>query len=122
MSAPFPRSSSRAKIPIRVPCRFPGCNRWFGNKAGLTQHVNRFHPTVTTIGPRPIPEQPECHEADEPNGSELYPPHTGVDSEGVDSVDSQWHGPGAKLYRNYHTELTGKFSRFISSCRVLINV
>lgn len=36
--------------------------------------------------------------------SDHEPPIVEVDGE---HVDPQWHGPGAKVYRNYHTNLTG---------------
>ena len=108
MLMPFPRSSRRAKTPIRIPCKIPGCRRWFGNKAGLTQHINRFHPSFLTnpSAPSLISTSPNSAGPvnDEASCGDVYP-YAGMEG---DVVDSRWHGPGAKLYRNYHTKLTGK--------------
>jgi hypothetical protein len=108
MSTPFPRSSRRAKTPIHLPCKIPGCRRWFGNKAGLTQHINRFHPSFLTnpsaSSPTSTSPNPAGPDNDEASYGDAYP-YTGMEG---DVVDSHWHGPGAKVYRNYHTKLTGK--------------
>ena len=116
MSTPFMHLSHRAQTPLRIPCKFPNCRRWFGNKSGLTQHVNRFHPDFlafdpTSItppsGPIPVDQDDAPNDPDDPqvdNGS--IPPHVGTAGE---EVSSQWHGRNAKLYHNYHTELTGMF-------------
>jgi hypothetical protein len=37
-----------------IPCRSPGCNRWFRNNAGLTQHMRAKH----FIAPIQQPERP----------------------------------------------------------------
>ncbi|KAG1898505.1 uncharacterized protein F5891DRAFT_1190887 [Suillus fuscotomentosus] len=31
-----------------LPCTKPGCNRWFKNKSGLTQHTNTVHSVLTS--------------------------------------------------------------------------
>ena len=112
MSTPLAHSSRRANTLLRLPCKFPDCNRWFGNKASLTQHINRFHPdflhfvpTVSLTSSGSVPTEQDDN-AIEPSSSDLRPPHTCI---GGEDVNSQWHGPSAKLYRNYHTKLTGEF-------------
>ncbi|KAF8424793.1 hypothetical protein L210DRAFT_3615092 [Boletus edulis BED1] len=115
MSTPFPRNSRRSNAPIRVPCQYPGCKRWFGNKAGLTQHTNRFHPVLQQpVSSRSISSQnPSADQVDnscysnEPSGAEPGSPPAGADTEEVDS-ESRWHGPGGKVYRNYHPYLTAR--------------
>ncbi|KAN0080179.1 hypothetical protein V8E55_009745 [Tylopilus felleus] len=104
--SPYLRSSHRAQTPMRLPCKFPSCRHWFGNKAGLTQHIHQFHPSfltnpLTSAGPNPAGQESDNSEA---NSGDL-PPHVGMSG---DSVNTQWHGPGAKLYCNHHPELTGR--------------
>ena len=113
MSAPLKRSSRQANTPLRIACHFPNCKHWFSNKAGLTQHINRFHPdflasapTVVLTSSRSIPVEQDG-EPIEPTGTGLHPPHAGVAGK---AENLQWHGPGAKVYRNYHSKLTGEFS------------
>ena len=112
MSTSLAHSSCHANTLLRLPCKFPDCNHWFGNKAGLTQHINQFHPdflcfvpTVSLTSSRSVPTERDDN-AIEPSSSDLRPPHTCV---GGEDMNSQWHGPSAKLYRNYHTKLTGEF-------------
>ena len=41
-----------------IPCRSPGCNRWFCNNAGLTQHTRAKHliaPLRQPVRPNPWP-------------------------------------------------------------------
>ncbi|KAN0078151.1 hypothetical protein V8E55_010208 [Tylopilus felleus] len=91
---------------MRLPCKFPSCRHWFGNKAGLMQHIHWFHPSfltnpLTSAGPNPAGQESNDSEA---NSSDL-PPHVGMSG---DLVNTRWHGPGAKLYHNHHPELTGR--------------
>ncbi|KIK11904.1 hypothetical protein PISMIDRAFT_121879 [Pisolithus microcarpus 441] len=32
-----------------IPCTKTGCHRWFRNKLGLTQHVNVYHPVLSSV-------------------------------------------------------------------------
>ncbi|KAF8123085.1 hypothetical protein EV363DRAFT_1404165 [Boletus edulis] len=101
MSTPFPRNSRCSNAPIRVPCQYPRCKHWFRNKAGLTQHTNQFHPVLQQlVSSRSISSQNPS--ADQPGS-----PPVGADTEEVDS-ESRWHGPGGKVYCNYHPHLTAR--------------
>ena len=95
----------------RIPCKFPGCRCWFGNKAGLMQHTIRFHPSFLT-NPSTSGLTSTCfnttaagQDEDEASNGDVSP-HAGAGAEG-DVLDSHWHGSGAKLYCNYHPKLTG---------------
>ena len=115
MSTPLAHSSRQANTRLCLPCHFPNCKRWFGNKASLTQHINRFHPEFLAANPPVVLTSSGSVLVEQdngpikPTGSGLLPPHAGVEGE---AVNSQWHGPGAKVYHNYHTKLTGEFSNF----------
>ena len=54
-----------------------------------------------SASPNPAGQESDDSEA---NSGDL-PPHVGISG---DSVNTWWHGPGAKLYRNHHPELTGR--------------
>lgn len=117
MSTPFPRCTRRGNATLRVPCLVPGCKRWFGNKAGLTQHTNRFHPVFA----RPSflhsnPNPSESAEQEDESRNETVPStasgqHTTAPED--EGIQSRWHGPGRKLYRNYHPHMTGMFAIWI---------
>ena len=52
---PVPRPNNAASSQVRkIPCRSPGCNRWFCNNAGLTKHMRTKHAFVQPHE-RPIP-------------------------------------------------------------------
>ncbi|KAG2100480.1 uncharacterized protein F5147DRAFT_747167 [Suillus discolor] len=36
---------------LRIPCTKPGCNHWFKNKSGYTQHMNTAHPLFSAAPP-----------------------------------------------------------------------
>ena len=99
MSTPFVHSSRRANIPIRFPCEFPDCRRWFGNKSGLTQHINRFHPEFLAFKPASNlsslwPQAAPVEEHSNTPGDRNEPIRPRADM-GDEAVNSQWHGPGA---------------------------
>ncbi|KAG2124069.1 hypothetical protein BD769DRAFT_1628798 [Suillus cothurnatus] len=50
----MPRSRRDFSV-LRIPCTKPGCNRWFKNKSGYTQHTNAVHPL---LGAMPLHTEP----------------------------------------------------------------
>ena len=103
--------SRRACNPIRLPCKAPGCNRWFANKSGLMQHINRIHP-MFFLHNIPLGNCDGVDDTPMDSNSELQPDDGSYslnDDVVSEEIDSQWYGPGAMLYRNYHTTLNGKF-------------
>src|ERR1700677_4503131 len=49
-----------------IPCRSPGCNRWFCNNAGLTKHMRAKHSFVR-LQERPIPHPWELNDFPNPH-------------------------------------------------------
>ena len=114
-----PRNPQRTKFSaLRLPCDVPGCNRWFKNWSGLTQH-KRSHPHLNHSR-----GSPSYFEQDQ--GSNVIPPvaehvaggdlHDGshdlnhgatLDQE-LDGMTAEFAGPSNKVYRNYHAGLNGK--------------
>ena len=72
------------------------------------QHTNRFHPSFLTNPSAPSPTSTSPNSAgpdnDEASYGDVYL-YAGMEG---DVVDLHWHRPSAKVYRNYHTKLTGK--------------
>jgi len=101
----------------QLPCGHPGCNRYFKTSAGRTKHRHAQHPIITPSDPPQIltPSLPSSTGSEELNplsdngmesgwGGPPTPLHT---------IDSQFYGPGDKLYRNYHPKLTGNVTCFV---------
>ncbi|KAG2138247.1 hypothetical protein BD769DRAFT_1384769 [Suillus cothurnatus] len=79
---------------LHIPCTKPGCNHWFKNKSGLTQHTNTIHSVFTTnINP------------EEYNGANLNEEYCAAAPSPV-QPPAEFFGPGDHLYRNYHPNLT----------------
>lgn len=102
-------------IPPTYPC--PKCRRWFKNKSGLTQHLNAKHSVSTqaqsqTSGQRdnlsPLRSSP-APEGFAPRSSPA-PGWFAPRSSPSPDVETEFFGPGGKLYRNYHKLLNGKCS------------
>ncbi|KIO06313.1 hypothetical protein M404DRAFT_24596 [Pisolithus tinctorius Marx 270] len=101
---------------LRHPCDEPGCNRWFKNLSGLTQHKRTIHPCFHLFNQDRTGSPGDLGQEDDTlpsvNG------HTaGVDDghQEQDPLDQEWEqvrtefvGPGRKLYRNYHTGLDAR--------------
>ena len=118
MSTPTTSSSHCTNVPICLPCQFPNYKWWFGNKSGLTQHINQFHLDFLVFKPTFIPPSSlnSTQQDNNPNSSakpdpahKSVHPHTGV--EGKD-VYFWWHRCSGKLYHNLHPKLTGIFANF----------
>ena len=75
-------------------------------RTGYPNPCSCLAPTVVLTSSRSIPVEQDG-EPIEPTSTGLHPPHAGVAGK---AENSQWHGPGAKVYRNYHSKLTGEFS------------
>ncbi|KAG2153475.1 uncharacterized protein EDB93DRAFT_1248740 [Suillus bovinus] len=98
---------------LHIPCTKPGCNRWFKNKSGLTQHTNTIHSVLSSTAPsHPLQSDQSpspCFDAD--INPEQYD-GTNLDKEyhaatpGPAQPPAEFFGAGDRLYRNYHPYLT----------------
>ena len=91
----------------KIPCRAPGCNRWFCNNAGLTKHMRTKH-SFTQPQEHREPPNWQVDEVPDPPLEDLNPPEdlnalvnlvAPVPEERVQQ--SEWE---------YHTHLCGEFS------------
>ncbi|KAG2754832.1 hypothetical protein P692DRAFT_20720601 [Suillus brevipes Sb2] len=97
---------------LRIPCTKPGCNRWFKNKSGYTQHTNAVHP-VLSAAPLHAPELPQPNRSPSPifngdfdgAGEEDL---SGIPRSAQSPAPAEFFGAGDRLYRNYHPSLTGR--------------
>jgi len=123
----LPRSRFSA---LQHSCEEPGCNHWFRNLAGLTQHKRISHPCFSYPGPDNT-ELPGCfgqedYKAERDPDADMFPlPEHNAEhahqecgnslDHGSESVRAEFVGPGNKVYRNYHTGLNGKsFAQLLS--------
>ena len=58
---------------LQYPCNAPGCNHWFKNQSGLTQHTHARHPCVSVSL---TPLSPPCISV---SPAPLSPPHLPLD-------------------------------------------
>ena len=114
-----PRNPQRTEFSaLCLPCDVPGCNHWFKNRSGLTQH-KRSHPHLNHS--RGSPSYFEQNQ-----GSNVIPPvaehvaggdlhdgshdlnHGATPDQELDGMTAEFAGPSNKVYRNYHVGLNGK--------------
>ncbi|KAG1776217.1 hypothetical protein EV702DRAFT_1230368 [Suillus placidus] len=115
---------------LRIPCTKPGCNRWFKNKSGYTQHTNAVHPLLSAAPLHAEPSQSTSTSQPHPDDPSQFnrlpsPIFNGdidpIQSDGAGEEDhseipcsaqsptpAEFFGAGDRLYRNYHPSLTGR--------------
>ncbi|KAG1763973.1 hypothetical protein EV702DRAFT_1182667 [Suillus placidus] len=111
----MPRSRRDFSV-LRIPCTKPGCNRWFKNKSGYTQHTNAVHPL---LGATPLHTEPsQFNRSPSPffNGDDNplqsdgagEENHSEIPRSAQSPIPAEFFGAGDRLYRNYHPSLTGR--------------
>ncbi|KAG2109797.1 hypothetical protein BD769DRAFT_1630402 [Suillus cothurnatus] len=104
---------------LRIPCTKPGCNRWFKNKSGLTQHTNTVHSVFTTSTAPLCPPQSNRSPSplfyadinpEEYDGANLNEEYCAA-TPGPVQPPAEFFGPGDRLYQNYHPNLTASLIR-----------
>ncbi|KAI6146976.1 hypothetical protein EDD17DRAFT_1767457 [Pisolithus thermaeus] len=113
------RPTQRADCVPQLPCDEPGCNRWFRNLSGLTQHKRTYHPSFSRY-PEGFRNNPGLlgsveHEDHVADRSSPLPDHASDGYQGEDLLDrereamsAKFIGPGSKVYRNYHPGLNAR--------------
>lgn len=89
-------------------CSHPGCNRWFKNQSGLTQHRHAKYPRVSISppsSPRSRSESPPASPNSLPTRS---PTPQNAEEEDFPHIEAQYFGPHNGVYRNYHPFMTGQ--------------
>ncbi|KAI6153199.1 hypothetical protein BKA82DRAFT_34261 [Pisolithus tinctorius] len=101
---------------LRHPCDEPGCNHWFKNLSGLTQHKCTIHPCFHLFNQDHAGSPGDLGQEDDMLPS-VNGHAAGVDDghQEQDPLDQEWEqvraefvGPGRKLYCNYHTSLDAR--------------
>ncbi|KAG1721051.1 hypothetical protein EDB19DRAFT_1962612 [Suillus lakei] len=101
---------------LHIPCTKPGCNHWFKNKSGYTQHTNAVHPLLSATPLHTEPSQfnhspsPFFDGDDNPlqsNGASEEN-HSEIPRSAQSPAPAEFFGAGDCLYRNYHPSLTKK--------------
>ncbi|KAH7905578.1 hypothetical protein BJ138DRAFT_1118343 [Hygrophoropsis aurantiaca] len=108
------QSSRRDHSGLQIPCGYPQCNRWFKTTAGRTKHRICAHPELAIPAPALPPSSPEREE--EPSQDDFRTENPEIHDldqstpplSPLPEVHTEFYGPGNRLYRNYHTKLTGQ--------------
>ncbi|KAG1856020.1 hypothetical protein DFJ58DRAFT_716121 [Suillus subalutaceus] len=102
----------RKPIGLCIPCTKQGCNRWFKNRSGYTQHTNAKHPVFPTssqpsrpFSPSPgLPDTMDLGDA----GAMDFGDDGIMDNNDPAQQTAEFFGPGGWLYRNYHPFLSAQ--------------
>ncbi|KAI5989472.1 hypothetical protein EDC04DRAFT_2873162 [Pisolithus marmoratus] len=94
------------------PCSALGCNQWFKNQSGLTQHHHAKHLFFPLPTPAPQVTPPTCHACLEPAedhwGDALNETESRAQTPSTnDEFDSEFFGSGNPVFCNYHPILMG---------------
>ncbi|KDQ49060.1 hypothetical protein JAAARDRAFT_143949 [Jaapia argillacea MUCL 33604] len=91
----------RQHNPLRLPCLFPGCGRFFKNLSGLTQHCNSQHSVDTTVAKNTTEES--IHRS--PSPEDLYEPNPSCPDDAT--PDSLENDPEPPTTRHFHPKING---------------
>ncbi|KAG2076162.1 hypothetical protein BDR04DRAFT_1125739 [Suillus decipiens] len=102
-------TSSHASHPIGlcIPCTKPGCNRWFKNRSGYTQHMNTKHPVFLQQFTSSQPSRPFSPSPGPPDTIDFGDDATMDNSDPAQQM-AEFFGTGNQLYRNYHPFLSAQ--------------
>ena len=105
MNMPIPSKPRKWHNPIRLPCHFAGCQRWFRNQTGLTAHQRAMHahPLVLQFTNQPSGSQ-DNPLTNSPRSPMLRAPH-GVNSSptSIDSTIGKDHSEEPFCVTNSHS-------------------
>ncbi|KAG2122561.1 hypothetical protein BD769DRAFT_1629210 [Suillus cothurnatus] len=101
---------------LHIPCTKPGCNHWFKNKSGYTQHTNAVHPLLGAMPLHTEPSQFNCSPSPFFNGDDNplqsdgagEENHSEIPRSAQSPIPAEFFGASDRLYRNYHPSLTGR--------------
>lgn len=112
---------------LQLPCGHPNCQRYFKTAAGRTKHRLTAHPTFTPPVMVPpshesesMPEPDSEPQAEDPqdrrqsNTDSTVPDDMNqfefprLSSPPIPNANTEFYGPGNRLYRNYHGHLDGE--------------
>ncbi|KAG1745457.1 uncharacterized protein EDB91DRAFT_1246331 [Suillus paluster] len=95
-------------IGLCIPCTKPGCNRWFKNRLGHTQHMNAKHPVFLQQLGSTQPCRPHSPSSGLPDTTNLGDTGAMEFSDNKNPMQPMvgFCGTGDQLYRNYHPFLS----------------
>lgn len=113
-------SARRDHNALQIPCGFLHCEHYFKTQAGRTKHWNTSHPTFKSTPTASVwysatvEDEPEEQHNAFFAGNDDFPQAEGSSDAGQalnepDNMDTEFWGPGDRLYRNYHPELNSMF-------------
>ncbi|OJA11452.1 hypothetical protein AZE42_12042 [Rhizopogon vesiculosus] len=113
----FSQPRRRDHNALQLPCGHPNCWRHFKTNAGRTKHRLTSHPTFTLpiiVPHESEPEEDPQHALQQSNADPTVPNDLNqsefprISSPPLPDVDTEFYGPGNRLYRNFHKYLDGR--------------
>ncbi|KAG2112034.1 uncharacterized protein F5147DRAFT_744677 [Suillus discolor] len=110
-------SARRDHSAHQIPCGYLHCECHFKTQAGRTKHWNASHPTFTSAPTTSVSYSATVEdEPEEPHdtffiGHDDFPAGSfdaGQTLNEPDNMDTEFWGPGDRLYRNYHPKLNSR--------------
>ncbi|KAG1743668.1 uncharacterized protein EDB91DRAFT_1247159 [Suillus paluster] len=111
---PLPKAACRDHSALQIPCGYLKCEHYFKTQAGRKKHWNASRPTFISAPTTSIsytatvedePEEPHNNflAGHDDFSTRLFDAGQALDE--PDNLDTQFVGPGDRLYRNYHLKL-----------------
>lgn len=114
----MPKAARRDHSALQIPCGYLKCERYFKTQAGRKKHWNASHPTFISAPTTSVSHTATVEDEPKEPHNDFLAGHddfsAGLSDVGQaldepDNLDTQFVGPGDRLYRNYHPKLNGTF-------------
>ncbi|KAG2126953.1 hypothetical protein DEU56DRAFT_872848 [Suillus clintonianus] len=113
----MPKAARRDHSALQIPCGYLKCERYFKTQAGRKKHWNASHPTFISAPTTSVSHTATVEDEPEEPHNDFLAGHddfsAGLSDAGQaldepDNLDTQFVGPGDRLYRNYHPKLNAR--------------
>ncbi|KAG1862715.1 hypothetical protein DFJ58DRAFT_715183 [Suillus subalutaceus] len=114
----MPKAARRDHSALQIPCGYLKCKHYFKTQAGRKKHWNASHPTFISAPTTGVSHTATVEDEPEEPHNDFFAGHddfsaglldAGQALDEPDHLDTQFVGPGDRLYRNYHPKLNGQF-------------
>ncbi|KAG1724210.1 uncharacterized protein EDB91DRAFT_1255351 [Suillus paluster] len=113
----MPKAARRDHSALQIPCGYLKCEHYFKTQAGRKKHWNALHPTFISAPSTSVSYTATVEDEPEEPHNDFLAGHddfsTGLFDVGQaldepDNLDTQFVGPGDRLYCNYHPKLNAR--------------
>ncbi|KAG2339139.1 hypothetical protein BDR05DRAFT_977855 [Suillus weaverae] len=113
----MPKAACRDHSALQIPCGYLKCEHYFKTQVGRKKHWNASHPTFISAPTTGISHTATVEDEPEEPHNDFLAGHddfsaslfdVGQALDEPDHLDTQFVGPGDRLYRNYHPKLNAR--------------